>query len=273
MFICGSLIRLIALDLDGTLLNRQKRVSADCATAIAAAIEKGVKVVLASARPPRGVRAIYGSLKLDTLQINYNGALIWDEPGNRPVFHRPMPGRLVRHMIDLARDYADDAVIAAEILDRWYTDRHDPALNTETGKLFPPDVVAPLETWCDQHVTKLMFMGEPSTMLRLEALLVERFADDVTILQTDDHLLQIMDRRCGKAAALKKLAAHYGVKANEVLAVGDALNDVGMLQYAGVAVAMHNAHKTVKAVADWVAPSNDEHGVAETIRKYVLNHP
>src|SRR3954462_14984313 len=97
-------IKLVAIDLDGTLLDRSKKVSDRAATALKCLPSMGVKVVIASARPPRSVRAIYQELGLDTWQINYNGALIWDEPTQQPVFHRPMHARLVQMMIERSRD-------------------------------------------------------------------------------------------------------------------------------------------------------------------------
>ncbi|HEX3358069.1 MAG TPA: Cof-type HAD-IIB family hydrolase [Tepidisphaeraceae bacterium] len=263
-------VRLVAIDLDGTLLDRSKKVSDRAAAALKCLPAAGVKVVIASARPPRSVRHIYQELGLDTWQINYNGALIWDEPNQQPVFHRPMNSNLVAAMIDRSRDMFEEVLVTCEILDRWYTDRDDQTYTTETGRLFKPDVVAPVEQFCTEPITKLMLLGDPMIISRLESLLLEEFGDKVTILHTDDELLQIMDNRVSKAVALQKVAAHYGVKQEEVMAIGDAPNDVGMLQFAGVAVAMANAHSVVKEVAHWIAPSNDEHGVHVALQRYGL---
>jgi hydroxymethylpyrimidine pyrophosphatase-like HAD family hydrolase len=79
-----------------------------------------------------------------------------------------------------------------------------------------------------------------------------------------------MDKDAGKAAALARVAAHYGIATDEILAIGDALNDVGMLNLAGTAVAMDNAHPLVKDSADWVAPSNNDHGVHAALLRYGL---
>ena len=136
--------------------------------------------------------------------------------------------------------------------------------------MFKPDLIAALDEICDQAVTKLMLLGEPRIISRLEALLVEEFNDQVTIVKTDDDLIQIMDPRVSKAVALKKVANHYGINMGQVMAIGDAPNDVGMLQLAGVAVAMDNAHAVVKKVADWVAPSNNDHGVHAALQRYGL---
>jgi Cof subfamily protein (haloacid dehalogenase superfamily) len=267
---CGAKnIRMVAIDLDGTLLNDAKQISEQTLCAIRRVQESGVKVVIASARPPRSVRHFHSMLGLDTLQINYNGALIWDDAIGA-VHHQPMPGATALQIIGAARDYFDEVIVSCEILDRWYTDRLEQPYTTETGRLFAPDVVAPLETFCNQPVTKLMLLGDPRMILRLEDLLIGRFAMAVAILRCDPELIQIMDQRVSKANALRVVAAHYGIPIEQVLAIGDAANDVEMLEAAGIAVAVGNAHPAVKEIADWVAPSNNEHGVYATLRQYKL---
>ena len=263
-------IRLVAVDLDGTLLNDSKQVTEQPAAALACLPERGVKLVIASARPPRAVRHIYQELKLDTLQINYNGALIWDEPNQQALFHRPLPGKLARSIIDTARDMFEEVLITCEILDKWFTDRDDNTHTTETGRLFKPDFIGPVEQICANPITKLMLLGEPRIILRLEALLMEQFGKRVSILKTDRDLLQIMDNRVSKATSLQLIAQHYGVPMQNVMAIGDAPNDVGMLQSAGVSIAMDNAHELVKDAADWIAPSNNDHGVHAALQRYGL---
>jgi Cof subfamily protein (haloacid dehalogenase superfamily) len=263
----NSDIRLIAIDLDGTLLDSQKRVSDRTADALRC-LPRDVRVVIASARPPRSVRHIYRSLNLDTWQINYNGALVWDEPSSGIVMHTPMDGALAARIIAEARGLYPDVLVSCEILDRWHTDRFDPSYTTETGKLFQPDVVAPVEEFCNQPVTKLMLLGDAPTISRLQSIL-SRHAH-VSVIRSDPDLLQIMHPAASKAAALRHVADHYGIPMANVLAIGDAPNDIPMLQAAGVAVAMDNAHAEVKAVADWIAPSNDDHGVHATLQRYGL---
>ncbi len=263
-------IRLVAIDLDGTLLNDSKQVSEQTAGALCGLPERGVRVVIASARPPRSVRHIYKMLKLDTLQINYNGALIWDEPNRRAVFHRPLPGALTAEIVNVARDWFDDVLVTCEIMDRWFTDRDDQTHTTETGRMFKPDVIAPVVTFLNQDVTKLMFLGNPKMISELEPLMFRQFGEQVTILQTDDDLLQITSPGIGKSTALQWVADQYQVPITQVMAIGDAPNDVGMLQLAGVAVAMDNARPVVKEVADWIAPSNNDHGVHAALVRYGL---
>ncbi len=259
----------MAVDLDGTLLNDSKQISDRTIAALHTLPERGVKLVIASARPPRSVRQIYSLLKLDTLQINYNGALIWDEPNQKAMFHCPLPGQLVAEMVDVARDWFDEVIVSCECMDRWFTDRDDDTHTTETGRMFKPDVIAPLEDFIYNDTTKLMFLAEPKVIARLEPILYKAFGEQVIILQTDDNLLQIMSPAGGKSTALQIVADHYGIPMQQVMALGDAPNDVGMLQLAGVGVAMDNARPMVKAVADWIAPSNNDHGVHAALMRYI----
>src|SRR5437764_4324959 len=216
----SSPIKLVAIDLDGTLLDKSKRVSDRAAAALKCLSNSGVKVVIASARPPRSVRQIYQELALDTWPLNYNGALIWDEPSQQPIFHRPMHPRLVRMMIERCRDMFEEVLVSCEVLDKWFTDRDEHTYTTETGKLFKPDVICPVEEICAQPITKLMLLGDPRIISRLESLLLEEFGGKVTLLHTDNDLLQIMDNRVSKAVALQKIVAHYGVKPAEVMSIG-----------------------------------------------------
>jgi len=111
-------IKLVAIDLDGTLLRSNKRLSSVNAKAIADVTNRGVHVVLASARPPRSVRDIYHRLALDTLQVNYNGALVHDMPRGKHVFHQPMSVKLAKKIVKFARKMDPDVVISVEEIGR-----------------------------------------------------------------------------------------------------------------------------------------------------------
>ena len=214
-------IRMLALDLDGTLLNDSKQISAQTIDALRETIDRGIKVVIASARPPRSVRHIFNQLGLDTWQINYNGALIWDEPAKRVIFHRPMNCDLVRDLIEIARSKFASLLVTCEILDRWYTDRFDQNYTTETGRLFKPDVIAPLDQFCNQPITKLLLLGEKTAIDSLESQMIHA-SGNVTVVRTDPELLQIMDKNVSKAAALQIVAEHYQIPMENVMAIGDA---------------------------------------------------
>src|SRR5204863_7854062 len=177
-------ISMVTVDLAGTLLNDPKQVTDRTAAACAALPARGIKVVIASARPPRSVRHIYKLLNLDTWQINYNGALIWDESTQSPIFHRPLAQGVARRIIDDARDLYDECQVTCEILDKGYTDRFDPTHTTETGRLFKPDVIAPLDTFCGGQVTKLKLLGDPWMMTALNSALAQAYQDESSNVPT-----------------------------------------------------------------------------------------
>lgn len=262
-------IRLVAIDLDGTLLNDSKQVSIQTVDALCGLPTRGVRVVIASARPPRSVRHIYRSLKLDTWQINYNGALIWDEPARRVVFHQPMDGDVVRRIIDHARALFPEVLVSCEAEDRWLTDRLDPQHTTETGRLFQPDRIASVAELCAEPVTKLLLMGREDMISHLAPTLAETHPD-INLVRSDPDLIQVMDKTVNKAIALQRVAARYEVPMREVMAIGDAINDIPMLEAAAVAIAMDNAKPEVKRIAHWVAPSNNDHGVHAALQRYGL---
>ena len=264
-------IKLVAVDLDGTLLDSQKQVGVRTVRALKHLPAIGVQLVIASARPPRSVRHIYRALGLDNWQINYNGAVIWDEGRREAVYHQPIAGDLARAMVEAARTLVPSVVMAAEVLDRWHTDSDDNrGYTTETGKLFRPDVVEPVGRICASPVTKLMFLGPRDDLATVDAALSVEFGGRVTVLHAEPELIQVMHRRVGKGFALAKVAGHYGARREEVMAIGDAPNDLGMVKWAGTGVAMDNAFEVVKSAADWVAPSNDDHGVLAALQRYGL---
>lgn len=264
-----SPVKLVAIDLDGTLLRSDKRMTAKTVRAVRRVIDKGVRVVLASARPPRSVRDIYSHLGLDTFQVNYNGALIHDAPGQRHVFHEPLAPEVVKGVIRVARRIDRRVVVSLEILDKWYTDHVDEKLPTETSKVFAPDFIGPLEAFVRVPITKLMLLAPPEVMNKITPKVRSKFAGRIATAVSDRHVLQVIHPRVDKAYALERVARHYGVKRESVMAIGDAPNDIGMIKWAGFGVAMDNAWPTARSAARAIVPSNDRDGVAYALDRFV----
>lgn len=269
---------LIAIDLDGTLLTSDKRVSEEDASALREAMRRGVRVVLATARPPRGVRwileelgALGGGAHADAVTINYNGALVWDARERAPIEHTPLAGEVAREVVREAREMMPDTLVSVEVVDVWHTDRHDPELSMETGKLFPPDRVGPLDETLSMGVTKLMLLARPARLPALRDRVESSFlrTERASVFVTDPHIVQIAAHGVDKGAALVRHAQRLGVDPSRVFAMGDASNDVEMLRVAGLGVAMANAEDAAKRAADEViARSNDEGGVGHALRRF-----
>jgi len=211
-----DLIKLVAIDLDGTLLRSNKRLSTANARAIAEVTHRGVHVVLASARPPRGVRDIYHRLSLDTLQVNYNGALIHDMPRGKHVFHQPMSIALAKKIVKFARKMDPDVVISVEVLDKWYTDHVDDKLPTETSKHFSPNFVGPLSAFLTVPVTKLMLLAPPKKLKPIHEGVRKKFGDEIAIMISDDYLIQLVHKQVDKASALMLVAEQFALHGESV---------------------------------------------------------
>ncbi len=265
-------IQLLALDIDGTLLNSQKEITLATESVMQLLHEKSnVHVVLASARPPRTTLPFYRRLHLNAPMVNYNGALIYDPQTANVIMHRPLPLKTCQGITELARRLFSDVLVSGEILDHWYTDRLSDEYWTETSLVFGPDNIAPLEQWMTQPVTKLMFLGPPQHLREIAAAIGREFLHQVSMVQTEDYVLQIMHATVSKATALKVVAGELGITREHVMAIGDNANDVGMLTWAGRSVAMANSSKDALEAADHITDSNDEDGVAKAIMKYLLS--
>lgn len=264
-------IVMVAIDLDGTLLNSAKQITEATVAILRAARETaGVHVVLASARPPRSVLPFYSMLDLDTPMVNYNGALVYDPTCKRVLMHRPIPLEIAFRICVLARDIYPQVAISAEVLDHWYTDRLDPAYLTETARQFQPDKIGPLGEWLTTDVTKLLLLGDTDRLLEVASQVASKCRHQVSIVRTEDNLIQIMHATVSKAQALRVVAAEIGAMREQVMAIGDNANDVTMLKWAGVGVAMANAAPEALAAADYVTDHHDADGAAKAIHEIIL---
>jgi uncharacterized protein (TIGR01777 family) len=265
-------IKLVAIDVDGTMLSSDGRLAQGVIDACRAAARVGVAIVPATARPPRSMQSILGTLGTSGPTINYNGAVIWNPLERRAQYHEALEPALVRGIIDRARELLEDVVVSVEILDKWFTDRVDPNLHTETSRAFDPDYIGSLDSFLDQPVTKLMLLAEQRRLLPVIDMVREEYWSrrHVSVFVTDPHMIQIAHPLVDKGIALQRIARKMGAAREEVMAIGDGPNDAGMVEWAGFSVAMENGCEMVKSLADQVVPSNDDLGVAKAIHRFVL---
>lgn len=257
-------VRLVATDLDGTLVHSDGTVTARTRGALAAAEEAGVTVVFVTGRPLRWAREVFEHVGRHGLAIISNGALVWDVAGDRAALERPIPADTGRHAARLLRDAVPGTAYAVETaagiaLEPEFMERYpvpEGARRAAVGHLF------------DAPVLKLL--------ARHEELAPQEFWDRAE--RAAGHLVEITWSSAGallemsaagvtKATTLERLCASLGVDRAGVVALGDMPNDLAMLRWAGTSYAMANAHPTVLEVADRVAPANDEDGVAQVLEE------
>ena len=155
--------------------------------------------------------------------------------------------------------------------DKWYTEGFDASCDVATWRMFAPDVVAPIRQWLTRPVTKLLLLGPAERLTRVAGRLREQFGREISLVQTEHDLIQVMNSKAGKAKALRFVTERLSRARKDVLAIGDNANDVAMLQWAGVGVAVANARELVLQIADYVAADNDTEGVAAAVAQLVLD--
>ena len=266
-------IRMVALDMDGTMLNPRESITPRVHRAVYETLKRGIHVVIATARPPRSVRFYHRALKLETPIISHNGALVWDERRQCVLRHASLDHALVRRVIAFARRRCPEVIPSVEIIDRVYSDHFGivPMDSLPPGRSFSPDVIASMEAFLRVPVTRLFLHAKPSIIDELNYLLPGRFHDRVNVIHSESRLLQLVAPDITKASALDFLTNAYGISNQQVLAIGDSANDLPMLQWAGIGVAMANAPEHLRNVVGNIVPSNADDGVAVALEKYVLN--
>ena len=261
-------IELIAIDLDGTMLRSDGSIGAKTIEAVGEAGRRGIKVVIATARPPRSVLKYYEKLRLDTWQINHNGALIYDQLKSKPVAHKPIDAAIARQAVETARRLAPQIPIGVEVVNTLYTD--DGHGDSDASYAGVTTATGSLEEALSRPVSKVLMLGEPDELSHIQSKLHQQFHGRISFATSHLKLLQIVCGGVDKGVALAGLAKHYGVSQRGVMAVGDAPNDLGMLKWSGLSVAVQNAWPDVRRAAHFVVGPNNDDGVADAIGKYAF---
>ncbi|CAA9580929.1 MAG: Hydrolase, HAD superfamily [uncultured Thermomicrobiales bacterium] len=260
-------IRLIAIDLDGTLLRSDGTVSARTRAALTSVHTTGVATVIVTARPPRTVRLIAREAGLGGLAICANGALIYDLANEAVVSHVLLGAEISRRLIGALREAVPGVCFAVEAGLHY---GQDPAYAIDSPHLEDADLrLDDACALCAEGVTKLIVRQRDWPLDDLARLISELVGASATVTQSGAPFVEVSAPGVTKAAALAALCAERGIDAAEVIACGDGLNDLPMLEWAGWAVAVANAHPVVLAAADEIIAANDEDGVAIVIESVV----
>lgn len=264
-------VRLLACDVEGALLRSDNSLDPSVSDACRAAQQAGCVVILASGRPPQSLRPIAEAIGITSPVIAFHGALIWNPVESQPQYHEPLNGQLVQEIIDLARTVIPELCIGVETLDRWFTDRVDQNLLDASNVTAPPDEVGPVERHLGHPVTRLSLYGSPAQIERALPVLKQQFwmTRKVALYVLRSTRAQFLHPLADKSIALQRVAARLGAQRSQVMAVGEGLNDAGMIEWAGFGVAVGNACEKVRHLADVTVASNDDAGVAEAIERFV----
>lgn len=289
-------IRLLALDLDGTLLNSRGLLSEGNVRAIAEARRGGVRVALVTGRRFRDARPLALELGLDVPLIAHNGALTKHARTLETVSVNLLPLEAAREVLRVGRAAGADALVSDDphgsgvlVYDHLSEDNHALVKYIAWSRRIHGDeaeesvrCVPSLEDYLDHAPVHIAFSGHYEPMKRLEETLRRELGESVKVLGTmypkqDFALVDVLHPEVSKGVGVAAVAAEYKLKREEVMAMGDNFNDLEMLEFAGTSVVMGNAETALRdslsRIRDFhLTATNDEDGVAQAIEKFIFNH-
>lgn len=263
----------VVLDLDGTLTNSEKKISERNRLALMDLQRRGVRVVLASGRPVFGIEHLSKQLQLSYFGgyiLAYNGGIILDCKSGRQVFAQTLPEGVAAQLAASAKKHGlgintyDDSrgcILTETPENEWI--RHEGALNNN----MPVVRVADFGADTPMHLPKCLMVADGDYLAAKEPLVRQEFAQ-LAVYRSSPFFLEIVPQGIDKAASLSRLSALTGIRPAEMVAMGDGYNDLSMIEFAGLGIAMGNACDQVKQAADFVSLDNDHDGVAHAIEKY-----
>lgn len=265
--------KVLVLDLDGTLTNSKKIITPKTKKALMKMQEQGHMVVLASGRPTPGITPLARELELEKnggYILSYNGGQITNCQTGQVVYQKTLPPEVVPDLFELADklnigliSYEKDAIITGMNYDQ-YID-----IEKNITKL-PVKHIENIGEYIDFPVNKCLGMADPDIAAGAEKEYEKMFGKTLCISRSEPFFIEITPMGIDKAASLKRLCRITGCSRENMIACGDGYNDVSMIEYAGLGVAMENAQDAVKEAADYITSSNDEDGVAKVIYKFIL---
>lgn len=265
--------RMIVLDLDGTLTNEKKEVTPRTYSALMKAQEAGVKVVLASGRPTYGIVPLATQLRLKEFGgyiLAYNGGRVIDCATGATVYNQELDPAVVPLLHDEAKaagieilTYQGEGIAATKKANKYVL--HEAFINK-----MPVEEYTDFKNQIEFPINKCLIVGDPKPLHQLELRLASQMEGKLSVYRSSGFFLECVPHGIEKARSLAKLIATLGIAREEVIACGDGYNDKGMIEFAGLGVAMANASTEVQDAADYITYSNEEDGVAHVVEKFIL---
>ena len=268
-----TLPALIACDVDGTLFDEHEAVTERTRDAVRAAFTAGAHFVVATGRPPRWIRPVVDALGFAPMAVCANGAVVYDPSADRVVSACTLSEDTLGLLADIAACAVPGAGLAVERIGERAHDSATPQFISSPGYehawLNPDNTEVSMEDLLSAPAIKLLIRkaGARSSDMAAELAKYVGAEGDITY-STDNGLVEILPLGISKATGVEELAKPLGIASDEVLAFGDMPNDIPMLLWAGLGVAMRNAHPDVLAAADEVTASNDDDGVGRVLERW-----
>ncbi len=274
----GDNYNMLVLDIDGTLVGSDKTISEKTREAIIKAQQRGKIVAIASGRSIAGIRKTASNISLEQYGgyvIAYNGTTVVNCKTGECIYNQMVPKELVKPVYEAAKRvnagivvYNDNTkeMISGNGLNE-YIKIDAEACNVTINEV--SDFVKAINF----PFNKFLLSGKPEHMAEVEKIMAKEFGDRLNVFRSDPFYVELLPRYVDKGVAVEKLVKHLDIQREKVICIGDSYNDLPMLRFAGMGVAMGNAQQEVKEIADYVTTSNDEDGIVNVIDKFMTPKP
>ena len=259
--------KLIELDIDGTLLNRDHEISSKTVNVIRKSMDRGIRVILVSGRDYSAAEPYIKKLETKDLFLGLNGATIYDNKGN--IIHSEYLDReIVEDIIEICEK--EDIYIVLFIGNNTYVDEISDFMGIDNYVFNSIEVGQVSKFYKDENVTKILLTHKEEKLKPIKEKLDFKYGSRINTQFSLPQFLEIFNGEVNKGIALKRVCEKYEIPKEKIMAVGDWDNDITMIEYAGLGVAMGNGSSRLKKVADFITKSNEEDGAAYAIKKFVL---
>jgi len=263
----------IALDMDGTLLSTKNKLTPRAKDTLIQAQKAGLKVILASGRPTFGIMETAKTLRLKEfggLIVAYNGGRVIDLRTDEVIHERNLTLEECHSIYDLSRIHK--VGLMAYDNNNIITEDHDTYIETES-KLNNIQInqIPNFKAAVVKGSPKCMATGTPEHLIKVEQEFTAKIGDCFNLFRSMPYFLDIAPKNVSKATALEKALKFLNLNAGELVACGDSYNDIEMIKFAGLGIAIGNAIDELKEIADHITATNDENGVAKAVEKFILN--
>lgn len=263
--------KVIVMDVDGTLTNKEKKMTQKTKEALMKAQKQGMTLVLASGRPTNGLQCLVKELEMDQYQgllVSYNGSQVIDLTTNDVLFNQPLSVAEIKSILKHLKQFnitpmIDDGThLYVENVEGYLVDYET------KGNQFVLKQVDDLESFVNFECSKILTSGMPEYMEEIFEEMKAPFNEELSCMFTAPFYVEYTAQGIDKAKALESVLSHLGYHKDEMIAFGDGHNDTSMIEFAGLGIAMGNAVDALKERSNFVTLSNDEDGIAYALEKF-----
>lgn len=265
--------RILVLDLDGTLTNNKKEITDRNRETLIRAQQEGVLLVLASGRPTYGIAPLADELQMDKFGgyiLSYNGGEIIDWKTKETLYANVLPDDVVPRLYECARQN-EVAILTYD--EEYIVTEHPEDIYVQKEAFLNKMAVRPAKNFLKEihlPVPKCLIVADPQKLIPIEAELSVQLQGQISVYRSEPYFLELVPQGIDKAQSLAVLLGKLNITRNEMVAIGDGYNDLSMIKFAGMGIAMGNAQEPVKKAADFITLTNEEDGVAVAVEKFFM---